>query len=86
MSTLSELRDFHAELVTQVYFYNPQPRTLVNIFSPTAATYEDYKHVILTSGSFWEMVLNSREDIDGRLSWTEKEFRQVDSHLRKVVE
>ena len=85
MSNLSELRDFHTELVTQVYFYNPDSTGLVNIFDPTAVAYEDYKRVILTSGSFWEMVLNSREDIDGRLSWTEKEFRQVDSHLRKVV-
>ncbi len=85
MSNLSELRDFHAELVTQVDFYNPNSTGLVNIFDPTAVTYEDYKRVILTSGNFWEMVLNSREDIDGRLSWTEKEFRQVDSHLRKVV-
>ena len=85
MSNLSELRDFHTELVTQVYFYNPDSTGLVNIFDPTAVTYEDYKRVILTSGSFWEIVLNSREDIDGRLSWSEKEFRQVDSHLRKVV-
>ena len=85
MSNLSELRDFYTELVTQVYFYNPNPRTLVNIFDPTAVTYEDYKRVISTSGSFWEMVLDSREDIANQLSWTEKDFRQVQSYLRKVV-
>jgi hypothetical protein len=85
MSNLSELKDFYTELVTQVYFYNPDSTGLVNIFDPTAVTYEDYKHVILTSGSFWEMVLDSREDIDGQLTWTEKDFCQIDSYLRKVV-
>ena len=85
MSNLSELKDFYTELVTQVYFYNPDSTGLVNIFDPTAVTYEDYKQVISTSGSFWEMVLDSREDIANQLSWTEKDFRQVQSYLRKVV-
>jgi len=85
MSNLSELKDFYTELVTQVYFYNPDSTGLVNIFDPTAVTYEDYKRVISTSGSFWEMVLDSRKDIDGHLCWTEKDFCQVQSYLRKVV-
>jgi len=85
MSNLSELKDFYTELVTQVYFYNPDSTGLVNIFDPTAVTYEDYKRVISTSGSFWEMVLDSREHIDGHLCWTEKEFRKLDSYLREVV-
>ena len=85
MSNLSELRDFYTELVTQVYFYDPDSTGLVQKIDSTAVTYEDYKRVISTSGCFSWMVLNSREHIDGWLSWNEKEFCKLDSYLRKVV-
>ena len=87
MSNLSELRDFYTELVVQMYFYDPisTSHNLVRALNPAAVTYEDYRQVITTSGCFSLMVLDSRERIDGWLLWTEKEFRKLDSYLRKVV-
>jgi len=89
MSNLSELRDFYTELVVQMHFYDPIPTStnhkLVRHLNPAAVTYEDYRQVITTSGCFSLMVLDSRERIDGWLLWTEKEFRKLDSYLKKVV-
>jgi hypothetical protein len=85
MSNLSELKDFYTELVIQMYFYDPYSTDLVKKIDSTAVTYEDYRRVITTSGCFSLMVLDSRERIDGWLLWTEKEFRKLDSYLRKVV-
>jgi hypothetical protein len=85
MSNLSELKDFYTELVIQMYFYDPYSTDLVKKIDSTAVTYEDYRRVSTTSGCFSLMVLDSRERIDGWLLWTEKEFRKLDSYLRKVI-
>jgi hypothetical protein len=85
MSNLSELRDFYAELVTQVYFYQPN-QTLMKVVPPTAVTYEDVKYWVVTSGRCWQtIVAKSAKDINSQLSWTEEDFRQVESYLREVV-
>ena len=85
MSNLSELKDFYTELVTQVYFYQPG-QSLIKVVPPTAVTYDAVKHWVVTSGRCWQtIVAKSAKDIDSQLTWTEKEFRQVESYLRKVV-
>jgi len=85
MSNLSELKDFYAELVTQVYFYHPE-QSLIKVVPPTAVTYEDVKQWVVTSGQCWQtIVAKSAKDIDSQLTWTNRDFRQVESYLRETA-
>ena len=85
MSNLSELKDFYAELVTQVYFYQPN-QSLIKVVPSTAVTYEDVKQWVVTSGRCWQtIVAKSVKDIDGQLTWTNRDFRQIESYLRETA-